>query len=111
MALIRLCLVCRQADDHPRHTINVTSPDTAPHMDCCSSVGCPDGSCDILTRDKGKKVGDGFRSQIVDDDFAAETLDLLDKRDAPTAHFTADDLDPGTFGVILAATELKGADR
>lgn len=75
----RICDVCSQIDDHPRHvhvevgipvnqasikalaesgltgdeydTILADILDTTTqqrHMDCCRSVGCPDGTCDAI---------------------------------------------------------------
>lgn len=109
---VRFCPVCKTADDHPRHDFWGTDGNVAPHMDCCASLGCPDGSCDIVTRDKGDLSGDGFRAQITDEAFAARTLELLDERDPATAHFTLDDLDASVHGAVVAGpTELRGADR
>lgn len=48
---IKFCPVCREADDHPRHVIytGVGGVTAEPHMDCCTSVGCPDKSCEVIT--------------------------------------------------------------
>lgn len=109
---VRFCPVCKQADDHPRHDFWGTDPNVAPHMDCCAARTCPDGSCDIVIRDKGNLSGDAFREQITSEAFAAETQELLDQRDPATASFTYDDLDPAVHGAVVAGpTELRGADR
>ena len=111
-APVRFCPVCKQADDHPRHDFWLTDPNVAPHMDCCASRGCPDGSCEILTRAKGDKTGDDFRAQLTNSSFAAKSQDLLDGRDEQTRRFTLDDLDPAVHGAVVAApTDLRGADR
>ena len=82
---MRICDVCGQVDDHPRHIV-AFPPDTLPvnqaqlaavldmdwltseerakivadivdtstqlrHMDCCTTVGCPDGTCDVHSND------------------------------------------------------------
>lgn len=107
---VRFCPVCRVADDHPRHDIARTDPNVAPHMDCCAASGCPDGSCDIVIRNKGKATGDKFREMIVAQ--AAETVELLAQRDEATAHFTVDDLDPAVHGSVVAGpVELQQVTR
>ena len=109
---VRFCPVCKTADDHPRHDFFGTDPNVAPHMDCCAERGCPDGSCDIVTRSKGDKVGAEFRAQITNPSFSAKTLQLLDERDDATRHFTLDDLDPNVHGALVAGSiELNGVSR
>lgn len=98
---IRFCPVCKTADDHPRHDIFGTDPNVVPHMDCCATVGCPDGSCNIAIREKGTKKGNSFRAQLTDKAFAKATKDLLDKRDDATRNFTHDDLDRSVHGAII----------
>lgn len=100
-APVRFCPVCKTADDHPRHDIFGTDPQVAPHMDCCASVGCPDGSCTIQVRDKGDKVGDTFREQLTDKAFAKATVALLEKRPEEVATFTHDDIDQKVHGSIM----------
>jgi hypothetical protein len=87
---LRVCDVCGQVDDHPRHVF-VGSPDEYPvndemaeailamdlspedknriykevqdttvqqrHMDCCRDAGCPDGSCQQVTKGAEKLKG------------------------------------------------------
>lgn len=109
-APVRFCTVCKQADDHPRHDIWGTDPNVAPHMDCCSSVGCPDGTCDVVVRSKGEKVGDAFRAQITGEAFAAKTAELLERRDSATRSFTLAGLNQGVHGSVQqATTDLEAA--
>jgi hypothetical protein len=103
----RYCPVCSQVDDHPRHQIAGTVDNIAPHMDCCASVGCPDGSCDVVTRNKGKKTGDAFRKLISDEH--GETRKLLAKQ---ARQFTVGQVDQNVHGGFVAGpVELRGADR
>jgi len=104
----RFCPVCAQVDDHPRHDFWLTDPRVAPHMDCCASQVCPDGSCTILVAElKGSKTGDEFRKAIVGMSTAVQKK--LNDRDADTKHFTLADLRPEVHGAIIAApTELRG---
>ncbi len=106
-APVRFCTVCKKADDHPRHDVWGTDPNVAPHMDCCASVGCPDGSCDVLVRAKADKRGDGFRAQITGQAFAAKTVELLEERDEATRTFTYADLDQTVHGSVAGATTLE----
>ncbi len=101
---VRFCPVCETADDHPRHDFHLTDPRVAPHMDCCADVGCPDGSCPILVRDKRKRTGDDFRALLVKP--TAATTKLLDARDAATRHFTLDDLKPAVHGAVVAGPTI-----
>jgi hypothetical protein len=103
----RYCPVCSQVDDHPRHQIAGTVDNVAPHMDCCAQVGCPDGTCDVLVRNKGKKTGDAFRSLIADEH--KETRQLLDTK---ARRLMRGDVDPAVHGGFVAGPiELRGADR
>lgn len=104
----RFCPVCNAIDDHPRHQIVGTIDKVAPHLDCCASVGCPDGSCDVLVRNKGRKTGDSFRALLADE--AEENERLLEERPADVAHFTLDDIDQNVHGGLVAGgapTELQ----
>jgi hypothetical protein len=100
---LRICDVCGQVDDHPRHLVGYLpdelvvnedhiaaviavgglSPeerativqdiiDTTTqfrHFDCCSQVGCPDGSCDVHSNDIiGQDLLDSIRSHAADND-------------------------------------------
>lgn len=48
---VSFCTVCRQADDHPKHSI-VTDPEgIGTHMDCCRDRGCPTGACEVVLSD------------------------------------------------------------
>jgi hypothetical protein len=104
---IRFCSICRQADDAPRHDIWGTDPNVAPHMDCCASVGCPDGSCDVITRTQGEARGDEFRAMITAPEFQEETAALLDERDDATRNFRLGDLDQSVHGSVQGATEME----
>lgn len=109
---MRFCPVCSQVDDHPRHQIAGTVDNVAPHMDCCAQVGCPDGSCDVLVRNKGRKTGSSFRALVSDE--SDETQRLLAERPAHVARFTLDDIDTTVHGGLAAAgapTEMGLADR
>ncbi len=111
-APVRFCTICKQADDHPRHDIWGTDPNVAPHMDCCASVGCPDGTCPILIRAKADKRGDDFRAQIAAPQFQTKSAALLDERDEATRTFTFDGLDQTVHGTVQqATTELQGMNR
>ncbi len=108
----RFCPVCEQMDDHPRHQIVGTVNKIAPHMDCCASVGCPDGSCDIVIRDKGRKTGSSFQTLVADQ--IDETNKLLAQRPAEVAHFTLDDVDQNVHGGLAAGgapTEMGLTER
>lgn len=104
---IRFCSICRQADDHPRHDIWGTDPNVAPHMDCCASRGCPDGSCDVIVGRASEVRGEELRSLITDDSFAEETNALLDERDDTTRNFRLGDLDQSVHGSVQGATEME----
>lgn len=106
-APIRFCSVCKQADDHPRHDVWGTDPNVAPHLDCCASVGCPDGSCDVLIRNKGDKVGEAFAKSLGSASFAEKSAELLDARDDTTRTFYLADLDQAVHGSVQGVTELE----
>ncbi len=104
---VRFCPLCQQADDHPRHEIAGTVNNVAPHMDCCAAFGCPDGSCPVLTRDKGRKVGAAFLAQIRDNQ--DETQRLLEERPAEVRHFTVADVDTNVHGGFVGTVQAGGA--
>lgn len=100
--LARFCPVCKQVDDHPRHDFYLTDPAVAPHLDCCASKGCPDGSCPIIVEtSQGSKRGAAFGEQIGKD--VDKIRRALDKRDDATKHFTLADLRPEIHGAVIAA--------
>lgn len=108
----RFCPVCSRVDDLPRHQIAGTVDNVAPHLDCCASVGCPDGSCPIVTRNKGRKTGDSFRALIAEEN--DETQKLLAKRPPEVAQFTLDDVDQNVHGGLKAdgaSTEMGLTNR
>lgn len=110
-APVRFCTLCKQADDHPRHDIWGTDPNVAPHMDCCASNGCPDGSCDLVTRSKGDKKGNEFREQITAAAFVRKTEELKEELPLTRTQFSFADLDQNIHGSVQGATDLRGADR
>lgn len=65
---VRVCHVCRQTDDHPRHVIDIPGLNETRHLDCCRSAGCPDGSCDALAAAGGTHLrGDELRAFLITD--------------------------------------------
>lgn len=47
---VRSCDVCGIEDTDPRHVANLDDGTIVTrHMDCCKTVGCPDGSCEVVT--------------------------------------------------------------
>ncbi len=54
---VRFCPLCRQSDDHPRHTRTTEPDDVARHLDCCRAAGCPDGTCNEFLGDAKPGVG------------------------------------------------------
>lgn len=96
----RMCDVCGQVDDHPRHVFalapgdGVTSPEIGAkallaagddadlsqailaqvmdtttimrHMDCCKEVGCPDGTCNIVTQGAEDLKGDALVAHLTE---------------------------------------------
>lgn len=53
---LRLCDVCGQLDDHPRHVQNLGPRGTViRHMDCCASRGCE--TCAETEKANGGKRG------------------------------------------------------
>lgn len=103
----RFCPVCEQADLDPRHVIYVpgSDPKVAKHLDCCASVGCPDGSCPILLADADGKTGDALRKHLTDPKTAAKAQKALDARDDATRHFTLADIDPSAQPTTLTETQ------
>lgn len=94
---VRMCDLCGQVDDHPRHVwdhvpgdgksdveLGVKALSAAPdpvayenvlrhlkddnttmrHMDCCRQAGCPDGTCDEITKGAETKTGDALLRHI-----------------------------------------------
>jgi len=56
---IRSCDLCGGEDNHPRHVIALADGGThTRHMDCCREAGCPDGTCDEVTKGAEKLRGD-----------------------------------------------------
>ena len=56
---IRSCDVCGGEDNHPRHVTALADGGTLMrHMDCCREAGCPDGSCDEVTKGAEELRGD-----------------------------------------------------
>jgi hypothetical protein len=47
---VRGCDICRIADTDPRHVVDIGDSNQVRHLDCCREAGCPDGSCDEVTR-------------------------------------------------------------
>jgi hypothetical protein len=80
----RVCDVCGQVDDHPRHIIHVAAghPVTgAPmdltvtrHIDCCQGAGCPDGSCDVVLGHAGAKRGPDLVAHLESEGAAIRNL-------------------------------------
>jgi len=57
----RYCDACGQIDNHPHHIAG--HPDgsfTDRHLDCCSTAGCPDGSCTEILAEAGDKRGNAL---------------------------------------------------
>lgn len=55
---LRICDICGQTDDHPRHVVGLADGGTRmAHMDCCRVAGCPDGTCNEVTKGAEKKKG------------------------------------------------------
>lgn len=110
---VRFCPLCKVADNHPRHDIFGTDPQVAPHMDCCSSHGCPDGSCDVnvwiaASADGGQAgpkgqfpTGDNLRGFLTHSG-NRETLDPLLAPDSPhLKQFTMDDVSNTVHGAVI----------
>jgi hypothetical protein len=59
---VRDCDACGQSDDHPRHSVMTEDGGVTlvRHMDCCSSAGCPDGSCDSILASAGDRRGEAL---------------------------------------------------
>ncbi len=104
---LKYCPLCYQRDDHPKHEIAGTVNSVAPHMDCCAAFGCPDGSCPILTRDKGRKTGAAFLDLI--DGQQRESQRLLEERPADVRHFTIQDVDTNVHGGFVGTVQAGGA--
>jgi hypothetical protein len=53
----QFCIVCRQADVHPRHVyMDPGGQVQIMHLDCCrDSASCPDGSCHTILEHSGEK--------------------------------------------------------
>lgn len=66
----RMCWICEQTDDHPRHVIAMADGnDATPHMDCHASLtGCE--SCRTQTRNQGDARGEDFRRILTTQDGA-----------------------------------------
>lgn len=62
---VSFCTSCSQADDHPKHRIALTENALGKHLDCCSSDGCPDGSCTVILSDAKPRAGKGMLDHIV----------------------------------------------
>jgi hypothetical protein len=82
--------VCRQADSDPRHDHGVGDTLLQPHLDCCRSVGCPDGSCPIITSGAEDLRGEDLRSHLTDPTVVAANAEALDARDDETRTYTTD---------------------
>jgi hypothetical protein len=61
---LRLCPICGQTDDHPRHVITLPEGmDVARHMDCCAQhAGCP--VCASQLADAGDVKGEALRAHL-----------------------------------------------
>ncbi|MFI1194077.1 hypothetical protein ACH4T9_12580 [Micromonospora sp. NPDC020750] len=61
----RICPICTQTDDHPRHVIALPDGvDVARHMDCCAMVtGCP--VCTAQIADANGATGDALREHLL----------------------------------------------
>lgn len=74
---IRFCPLCKIADDHPRHAVDDGGdPNVSPHMDCCRDAGCPDGTCDILTKGAEGLAGKDFLDHLIGLDMQKAANDL-----------------------------------
>lgn len=105
---IRFCPLCKQADDHPRHTFANTPNDIAPHLDCCKAAGCPDGMCDITTAGAEDLRGDKLRAHLIKN--GDKHNKLADERDDTTRHHTFADI-THLYGPVGSATQLQGVDQ
>lgn len=55
------------------------------HMDCCREAGCPDGSCEVMTRGAEAKRGRALRTHLealTADDIVQLAQDVLAEHDA-----------------------------
>lgn len=62
---VRLCPICGQTDDHPRHVIALPDGvDVARHMDCCAMVtGCE--VCTAQIAGASGVTGEALRTHLV----------------------------------------------
>ena len=62
---MRVCDICMQVDDHPRHVIALDDGGTLMrHMDCCREAGCFDGSCNEVTAGAENLRGDELLAHL-----------------------------------------------
>lgn len=62
---VRVCPICTQTDDHPRHVVSLPDgTDLAIHMDCCA-VGRNCAVCKAQIAEAGKAKGESLRKHLL----------------------------------------------
>lgn len=107
---LTFCTACKKVDDHPKHQVFGTIDDVAPHITCCAARGCPDGSCDIVSRNAKGKSGQQLLALIQAE--SDETVGLIAALPRERREFTLASLDQNLHGGLVGGpVALSGADR